>query len=187
MLKTNSMVATNSELLAALRARTSDLHRALDARVSDRSLQSPEGYLRFLTMHARVLPSAEAWLQLRPEFRGMPDAPARLRSAALEHDFQSLGVPMPIVQNMSFLNETASVAGISYVLEGSRLGGAYLATLIARSGRGHPVNFLSHGREKPLWPTFLSWLSERELSPSSVDRAVRSAEAVFGAYLSALD
>lgn len=178
---------SNNTLLQALRDHTHQLHRMLDERVADRSIVTHDGYVRFLTMHARVLPTVETWLASTQEFQSIPDSDNRKRSAELARDFQLLNVPMPAPRNMSFLNETASVAGICYVLEGSRLGGAYLATLIGRDGASHPVNFLSQGRDLPLWRSFLDWLSTREQSRKSIDRATYAAEAMFDAYLAALD
>ncbi|HZG28589.1 MAG TPA: biliverdin-producing heme oxygenase [Ensifer sp.] len=176
-----------NELLTALRLHTVDLHRRLDERISETSILTSEGYLRFLTMHARVLPAVETWLSSRADFVEMPESQERLRTSALNSDFEALGIALPPSRNMSFLNETASVAGICYVLEGSRLGGAYLVRQISRSGSDQPSNFLNHGREKSLWSSFLAWLAARELSPAGIGRATEAAESMFGAYLSALE
>lgn len=182
-----SAVSSGNELLNSLRLGTADIHRTLDERVSSGSIVSLGGYVRFLTMHARILPDAELWLSRQPDFDAMPDSRARLRASELRRDFQLLGIDMPAPQNMSFLNETASVAGICYVLEGSRLGGAYLTRLLSLNGSSHPIHFLSHGREQHLWPTFLAWLSAREMSPASIGKATAAARNMFGAYLSALE
>ncbi|MCD2174176.1 biliverdin-producing heme oxygenase [Rhizobium sp. C4] len=184
---TLSTASSSNELLKEIRARTVDLHRALDEKVADRSVLSEEGYVRFLTMHARIIPAAETWLAGRREFLEIPDAKDRLRNGSLQSDFCALGIPMPAVENMSFLNEKTSVAGICYVLEGSRLGGAYLASLIGQGGARHPVNFLCQGRERPLWRTFLDWLSSLEQSRANIDGAADAAENMFRTYLSVLD
>lgn len=184
---TSPVVSASNPLLATLRAHTSDLHRQLDERVEQRSILTEAGYVRFLNMHARVLSSAEAWLAGQSEFCEMPSASDRLRSRELERDLQLMGRPVPEARNMSFLNENASVAGICYVLEGSRLGGAYLTSLMARNGSSLPVNFLSQGQDKPLWKTFVTWLSTRETSVSRMESATNAAANVFRAYLAALD
>lgn len=174
-------------LLSTLRARSKDLHRQLDDKVEANSILSESGYIRFLKMHARVLPVTERWLIGQPEFQAIPDARARLRSRALERDLRLFEIAPLIDVNMSFLNERTSVAGICYVLEGSRLGGAYLASLLARNGRAYPSNFLRHGQDVPLWKTFVEWLSTRELTNAGIDSAAAAAENMFGAYLAALD
>ena len=184
---TLSASSSRNELLDELRARTADLHRALDERVADRSVLSVQGYVRFLTMHARIIPTAEKWLAGQSAFHDIPDAQGRLRNTSLESDFRGLGIPMPASENMSFLNEKTSVAGICYVLEGSRLGGAYLASLIGQGGARHPVNFLCQGREKPLWRSFLDWLSSLEQTRANIDGAADAAENMFRTYLSVLD
>lgn len=175
------------DLLPALRAETASLHRQLDERVSAFSILNRDGYIRFLTMHARILPAAEAWLQRQTEFSAIPDATSRLRAAALSADLLTLGVQMPQTAGMSFLNENSSVAGMCYVLEGSRLGGAYLTSKIVANGRDYPLNFLRHGQERSFWKTFVSWLSTQQSSPSGVERATLSARNMFNAYLAALD
>lgn len=182
-----SAALPNNSLLETLRDHTRQMHRALDEKVADRSIVTRLGYIRFLTMHARILPTVEAWLGTRPDFHSIPDAGRRLRSAALAQDLALLDVRMPKPQGMSFLNETASVAGMCYVLEGSRLGAAYLASMISRNEVPHPVNFLSHGRETPLWKSFVDWLSMRDLSPTNIDSATSGAKNMFAAYLAALD
>lgn len=182
-----SAVFSHNPLLKALRAHTAELHRRLDEKVSDQSIMTDGGYRRFLTMHARIIPAAEQWLVGKPEFHAIPDANSRLRSTALARDLQLLNISVPTSGNMSFLTETASVAGMCYVLEGSRLGGAYLVSKIAGNGGQHPVNFLVHGRERPLWKTFVEWLSSREVSRRSIDGATDAAENMFRAYLEALD
>lgn len=180
-------VGNSNETLAALRSQTAELHRQLDSRVSEKAILTEDGYARFLTMHARIIPTVEEWLRGRSEFDAIPDAASRSRASELSLDLQMLGRSMPEASNMSFLNENTSVAGMCYVLEGSRLGAAYLTSLIVRTNSSYPLNFLRQGEGKPLWKSFVGWLSSRELSPMELASATRTAENMFVAYLAALD
>lgn len=174
-------------LLASLRSETRDLHQQLDDRVGRLSLATREGYVRFLMMHARVLPAAEAWLGRNEAFYAIPEARHRLRASELKSDLDSLGVDAPSSSNMSFLNENTSVLGICYVLEGSRLGGAYLSRMMARNNASFPLAFLRQGQERPLWKSFVGWLSVQHPSQAGAADAVNAAKDLFGAYLAALD
>lgn len=120
------------------------------------------------------------------EFASLPDSRARLRTDALRRDLKTLNLPIPATRDVSFLNDESSVAGICYVLEGSRLGAAYLCALLGKSDASLPTAFLRHGAGRSHWKTFLGWLTEQECSGSAVERAVFSARQVFDSYLKAL-
>lgn len=172
-------------LLTALRQNTRDQHQRLDIAVGE--ITTAEGYARFLTMHAGVLPGAEAWLMTQPAFATLPDHRGRLRVDALKHDLAAMSLAMP----QEYFPEgperaELSVAGICYVLEGSRLGAAFLRARLASSGLQVPLAFLSHGEAARYWQSFLKWLDVQEASPRAINLAVGSAQALFGAYLDAL-
>ncbi len=137
-------------------------------------------------MHAEILPAVEGWLLRSREFASLPDSRARLRTDALRRDLKTLNLPIPATRDVSFLNDESSVAGICYVLEGSRLGAAYLCALLGKSDASLPTAFLRHGAGRSHWKTFLGWLTEQECSGSAVERAVFSARQVFDSYLKAL-
>lgn len=83
-------------------------------------------------MHAEILPAVEGWLLFSRDFATVPDSRERLRTDALRRDLSDLKLPIPATRDMSFLNDESSVAGICYVLEGSRLGAAYLCSLLGK-------------------------------------------------------
>lgn len=170
-------------LLAELRTHTTHLHERLDRAVSQTPIASRAGYARFLLMHARVLPHAERWLAGQPAFASLPGD--RMRTDALMQDVAALGLEAPLATPVAFGTENA-VAGVAYVLEGSRLGARYLLAELAKSDISVPDAFLRHGEGQHCWKTFRDWLASQPATPSAVEAAVTSARAVFAAYLDAV-
>lgn len=170
------------ELLAELRNNTSDLHDRLDRAISLTPIVSRLGYERFLLMHARVLPVAERWLAAQPLFATLPGD--RLRTAALMRDLEDLKLSAPA--SAPIAGDGSSVAGLAYVLEGSRLGARYLLAELAKAGARYPVAFLRHGEGEDYWKSFRVWLAAQPASKSAVATAVTSARAAFDAYLEAV-
>lgn len=170
------------DLLAELRRNTSDLHDRLDRTVRQTPIASRRGYERFLLMHARVLPGAERWLAAQPPFAALPGD--RLRTAALMRDLAALELSMPT--DACITGDSSSVAGLAYVLEGSRLGARYLLAELAKAGARYPVAFLRHGEGEDHWRTFRAWLAAQPATKSDVAMAVTSARALFDAYLEAV-
>ncbi len=189
----SGQTALQTDALQHLRLGTQELHRTLDDAVSRFDLTSESGYHRFLQMHARVLPPLEHWLSTQPLFLTLPHASRRFRAATLREDLEALPVKghqsddiQFEVQGMSFLNDKTAVPGISYVLEGSRLGGALLSARIRKARPDMPLCFLEHGRGERFWTTFLSWLSNLQMTELEMDSATLAAREVFEAYLRAL-
>ena len=165
------------------RQETASLHKKLDQSINQYSIQSSFGYRRFLTIHAAIIPSVEVWLQSQPDFKTMPDWEHRPRARALFDDMTKLGIKNSPAANMSFLNDTSSVFGICYVLEGSRLGSSYLKSLVKSSVSSNATSFLDHGQGSPYWKTYLAWLEQKDYSASVAERAAEDAKNLFQAYL----
>lgn len=126
--------------IALLRARTAASHEAADSVFGGHDLNEPASYRRFLEAHGRALPQAEAmaaavWPALRR------------RTSLLAADLAALGAPATLV--VSTENERGpSQWGALYVVEGSRLGGGFLAK---RVGPGMPVAYLSAVHQPGEW------------------------------------
>lgn len=80
------------------------------------------------------------------------------------------------------------MAGILYVLEGSRLGGSVILRRVLASPDAtlhDHVRFLRHGEGLRLWPSFAAWLAADE--PAQADRsgAVAGARLAFAAFAGA--
>lgn len=167
-----------------LREETRHLHVRLESLLGEQPLTTPQGYQRFLSMHGSVLPPVEGWLARQEAFHRLPNAGDRLRTSALQEDFDALRLPSPVVAEPRFLEEGASVLGFCYVLEGSRQGAAYLRKLLATSG--FPSAFLNQGSDRPLWRSFLPSLNALDVDSADMRQSVSSAKKLFEAYIAAL-
>ncbi|MFW8634829.1 biliverdin-producing heme oxygenase [Cribrihabitans pelagius] len=170
------------ELRMALRSGTRDRHEALDRLVSRWDLGSPGGYRDFLHMQAAALLPLEAWLEDRGAEALPPDWPQRRRSQALRADLAALALPVPRPAEVAIAPCRAAVAGVLYVLEGSRLGGRLLHRQVEAGAGKMPQSFLEHGNGQPLWQGFLSWLKAQNLPSEEHRAAISAARGVFGLY-----
>jgi len=117
-----------------------------------------------LLSHAALVPVAEAFIYGSGHLDDLPNAAARSRSIALGDDLAVFGLEPPRPVDMSFLHSRGGVAGLLYVLEGSRLGATVIRRRLAQSGEAFPTSFLSHGEGSGLWPSFLHWLNSTQWS-----------------------
>tara|TARA_Y100000815_G_scaffold104650_1_gene93547 strand:+ start:26536 stop:27111 length:576 start_codon:yes stop_codon:yes gene_type:complete len=182
-----------SDIRTFLFQTTASLHHKVDNAFSLDRIVSRSGYSAMLLSHASVVPVVEAFVDATGHLGDLPQVDTRCRSGALRDDLAVLGLEMPASIDMSFLNSRAGVAGLMYVMEGSRLGATVIRRRLMQSGAAFPTSFLSHGEGSGLWPSFLRWLnstqwSERELVDMR-DNAIglfeyylKSAEAQFPPY-----
>lgn len=164
---------------AALRAATRAEHERLDALFAGFDLADPASYRAFLTAHAMALPSVEAALDAGGFANALPDWPERRRGGALAADLAALGVPPPSPLTAPPLATPAARWGAAYVLEGSRLGGAFLARQVAA---GLPLTYLGTPQPPGRWRQFLSGLDTAVIEPQDRSVAYDSARATFALF-----
>lgn len=162
----------------ALRRITRDAHETVDATFGRFDLADPDDYRAFLTAHARALPALEAWLDAhQPEdFRGWQ---AVRRGPALLADLAALGIAPPATLAIDLPDDIASVCGATYVLEGSRMGGALLSR---RVPEGLPRAYLGAPSQSGLWRSFAADLDRLLPDAAAVDRAGAAALATFDLF-----
>jgi heme oxygenase (biliverdin-IX-beta and delta-forming) len=147
-------------LRSILRDSTAAEHARLDARLGALDLCTIDGYRRFLEINAAALLPLEQSLVLAGVRDVLPDWDDRARSEAILGDLARLGgSPRPL--DAPVLTDRFAVLGTLYVLEGSRLGAAYLLRAVRQCS--DPVisgntAFLGHGAGRPFWPGFLAML-----------------------------
>ncbi|WP_222708414.1 biliverdin-producing heme oxygenase [Alkalisalibacterium limincola] len=112
------------------------------------------------------------------------------RLALLEADLVELGWPAPPVPDVApdALRGRAAWLGRVYVLEGSRLGGAFIARRVQSSlGPSVPCRFLC----APMGPddrnALLAMLERALEAPAELERAIAGARAAFADYKDDLD
>jgi heme oxygenase len=171
-----------------LREHTSPLHQRLDARFDLVTLASREGYTRFLQAN---WPSASIELALESAgvWRVLPDWEQRRRRFALAADLRSLGVEPEPAHFPIVATDDGTLLGLSYVLEGSRLGAQAIRRAVATHGGewGETASrFLSHGEGEPLWQGFRAALLRIDDNEPAIAAACAAASSAFEWFLQEL-
>lgn len=171
---------TNREYL---RHRTISSHEHLDALISARISADLKGYADLLMIHAAIVPHLEMQLRDCPILADLPDRARRWRAERLRRDVKALGLRFPEQSILTFDGNGLAPIGLSYVLEGSRLGSALMARkYTGRLGKDLPMAFLRHGERPPLWSSFVTWLDGRRWSATQLEEIVAAAQSLFEAY-----
>jgi heme oxygenase len=163
----------------ALREGTRDAHEALDGLFARFDLSDAAGYAAFLSAHAQALLPLEAALDAAGADRVMPDWPARRRGALLIADLAALGIAPPAPGTVPPLDSPAAIAGALYVVEGSRLGGKFLARQVASDLSKH---YLSPHQASGMWTKLLAQIDTLLYDASRQSIAIETARAVFATF-----
>ena len=161
---------------AALRAATAEDHDRVDRLFSRLDLGSDASYRLFLTAQAAAHLPVEHALEAAGVAAMLPDWPGRRRSALLLADLAELGIEPPAPVPPPPLAGEAEIFGAAYVLEGSRLGGAYLKRSLSP---GAPRRFLGAAQEAGAWRKLLAKLDESLYEPARLEESCESARQVF--------
>lgn len=170
-------------LRSILRDATAADHAQLDATLGALDLCTVAGYRRFLEINATALLPLERSLELAGVRAMLPDWDDRARTAAILTDLARLG-GRPGRLDAPELTDRAAMLGTLYVLEGSRLGAAYLLRTVRPCGdplvSGNTA-FLGHGAGRHFWPQYLAVLESHadELDEDDLVRLARSAFDLF--------
>ncbi len=159
---------------ALLRAATRDQHAAVDGAFGSFGLDTPEGYRRFLRVHARILPIAESRLALGEILDGWVG-----RTSALLADLTALGIEIPEAITLDLPRGDGARWGAVYVLEGSRLGGAMIRKSL---DAGWPAAFLSAQHPPGGWQRIVDALEHADGGTAWRSDAISGARAMFEAY-----
>jgi heme oxygenase len=173
---------------AKLKAATTAAHHALDERLSRFDLTRTEHYRRFLQANAAALLPLEAALEQAGVADLIEDWPQRARGRAVTADLARLGgtvVPLPLP---AMACDRGAVFGALYVLEGARLGAAYLLRIALASDDPRvraATRYLGHGAGLGLWRSFLARLEREAITPDAEVRMIGSAKQAFAMFAAA--
>jgi heme oxygenase len=165
----------------SLRAATLANHAEVDTIFSCFDLSKPSGYRGFLRGQAAAcMPIERAIDKASPE--AALNWPSRRRALLLQADLVDIDdAPIDEIAPPDFPSAQAVLGGI-YVLEGSRLGGAFLRRRVASDV---PRRFLDAETEPGGWRNLLALLDERLGHQMDLDTAVIAARLVFDCFASA--
>lgn len=183
-----------NDVLAALRAATSGRHDLLD-RSMPLSREEPDhaDYAAHLELLYVWLAPLEGWLAGFGDGPQGPEAPPFLRRLPLiEADLADLGAKLPEIPAAASPPENGAAAfrwGVSYVIEGSQLGGTVLYRQLAGPLAPHPLRYLRGEGEGvgTRWRQFVLALRQAVRTPEEIALACDGAIAGFDRILGLLD
>jgi heme oxygenase (biliverdin-IX-beta and delta-forming) len=172
-----------------LKAATAAAHHALDERLSAFDLTAGVDYCRFLEASAAALLPLECALKKAGIAEMFVDWPERARSAAIAADLDQLGGTVNVLPLPAESLDRCGLLGTLYVLEGSRLGAAYLVRIAAASVDPRvraATRYLGHGSGRGLWRSFLDRLERESVSAEDEHRMIASAQQAFAMFARAV-
>jgi heme oxygenase (biliverdin-IX-beta and delta-forming) len=177
-------------LREALRASTRSRHDALDRALMPHGAAWTRGrYQRFLRGTLAVVETLEpAIAALLPEIVPV-EAPSR--AARLRRDLRALGDDCRVAPVALDLSDRPAAFGAAYVLEGSMLGGQYVAQAVARDLRVDDASLTylrpPGGGVGPRWKAFVAALDAfgATVAPAVRRSAEAAAMATFAAFAEA--
>jgi len=181
--------ASGMDVLAALRAATSERHERLDSGLPlSGAAPSLHDYAQHLTLVRDWLAPLQAWVD---GFADGPQAalPPVERLALIDADLSEPGMPPVRAPSVSHAwPQGASAAyrwGVAYVIEGSQLGGKVLYGKLAERLAPHPLRYLRGADDGPgpRWRAFMLALKENVQSPDEIADACTGACAAFDSIL----
>ncbi len=169
-----------------LRSGTREQHARLDAMTAGLELADRSDYVAFLSASAAALLPLERHLERNAISVWVPDWAQRRRSAAITSDLARLGARgEPRVLREPPI-EPAALLGMTYVLEGSRLGARVLLGRVAASTDPEvraATAYLEHGASAGLWRSFLPLLA---VGPEQVPGLLAGARFAFATFIEAM-
>lgn len=166
------------DVRARLRAATNDNHRRVDEIFSGFDLNDRDSYRRFLLAQAAAHLPLERALDAGFAERVLADWPERRRADRLRDDLAALALDEPEPEAVRPLANDAAALGTLYVLEGSRLGAAYLRRSVPPA---FPQAYLEPGSSN-LWRGLIDVLERSLTSDTARQSAIDAAHAAFDAF-----
>ena len=179
-----------SSVLSALRAGTHTLHVALEKRLPFFSdTLDLERYTQLLAAYYGFYQALESNL-LACELPEGFELSTRLKTPALQQDLHALNVrieALPLCDDLPPLDNTASVLGVLYVLEGATLGGNVLRKHVSEqlgldADNGCAFLYVYGESTGKQWKAFLDYLGSVPLDAAAQALAVHAACSTFSCF-----
>lgn len=162
-----------------LREATGAAHARVDALFSRFDLARRDDYAGLLAAHAEAILLVEALLDRDGAEAITEDWPQRRRAGVIQVDLDALGVTLSAPEAEQPVASSAEMAGMLYVLEGSRLGGRFLARGVPETW---PRAYLGSHQPSHMWPELLVKLDSILYEPAALEIAVTAANQTFGRF-----
>lgn len=176
--------AQSPSLRTILKDATAAAHAELDGRLGRFDLHEVAGYRDFLQANAAALLPLEGALVAAGVRDILPDWNRHARSRAILSDLSAFdAAARPL--DPPVLAGRPALLGTLYVLEGSRLGAAYLLRHVRRAADPRILNataYLAHGAGQHLWQDFLAVLEADADGPHEVADIVAAARRAFALF-----
>ena len=151
---------------------------------------SPQDYRDLLTRLYGFHAAFDAAMRAMPSTLGEElSIAARERATLIADDLAGLGAApgeiaaLPLCPDLPELTGDGDYLGALYVVEGSTLGGAFIARALAPIAGENRRFFLGHGGENGrLWRGFVARLDRLDAAPEQADAAERAADLTFAAF-----
>ena len=186
--------SANSPVLSALRISTKTRHDVLDTSMP---LAKPEAewldYIDHLQILLAWLIPLELWLANYSDGPQGKKAPASIQYSTLimlDLDEASVGLAGKSAEHLVKASwptqESAAYRwGISYVIEGSQLGGEFLYKRLSSRLAPRKLGYLQN-KQTGRWPAFLQAMADEVITSTEIDSACAGAVDAFDALLSQL-
>ncbi|WP_232318626.1 biliverdin-producing heme oxygenase [Sphingomonas sp. TDK1] len=162
-----------------MREATGAAHARVDTLFSRFDLARRDDYAALLAAHAEALLPIEALLDQGGAGAVTADWPQRRRGSVIQVDLDALGVVLDSADVEDAVPSDAAMAGMLYVLEGSRLGGRFLARSVPENW---PRAYLGSHQPAHMWPELLAKLDVLLYEPETLEAAVTAANQTFGRF-----
>lgn len=172
-----------------LKQTTHEAHIRLEKRIVThiKSMSAPDEYLGLLyAYHAFIHPLEQAIArQVLPDH--LPDIGQRMRAGKILDDIRTLGgdpTSSGETATIPDINDLPSAVGALYVLEGSTMGGPYIAAMIQkRMDAGNALTYFNgYGEDnRAMWVKFLNLLTSENITPYS-ERVIQAAQDTFETF-----
>lgn len=178
--------APEADAIASLRKATASRHHALDSTLA---IGAPGAtladYVRHLQLLRQWLGPLEAWLHSYADGpHRVPGLEPPARLALIDSDLLDAGCGASAAAPEAAWPADAGLAyrwGVSYVVEGSQLGGAVLYAQLAAPLAPHPLRYLRGNGTGPgpRWRSFMLALRTQVRTPAEIAEACAGACAAF--------
>ncbi len=176
-----------------LRSNTDIQHQLLEKQFTTllQEVKNPGDYAEFLKLIASFLIPLENRIHQFPLKTLLPDKENRRRSKDLLSDIRQYDPAWKMEQNATLpsISSLYHAIGALYVLEGSTLGGPFIARMLRnQTGFNPSLQYFENYKEnrKPMWDIFRRVLDEPALQPHT-EIITSSAIGCFTAYLNWLE